>query len=109
MKPVRKMLLCVTATSMAAVVGCAPGRPVGIVARPDSMEQEAGSEDAVDASAPVTTEATPVPDAGKIGRIAVDREAGSGPNAHPDRVGTTARVDDSPSVGTTARAPDRKK
>jgi len=114
MKRQRKMLLCVTATSMAAAVGCTPAQPVGIVGRPDYTELEAGSPDAVEASAPVTTEATPVPDAGwvgKIGKVAVDRDAGRAPEFHPDRVGTTAIVDDSlsPTVGTTARVPDKKK
>ena len=56
------------------------------------MEESA----AMEASAPMTTEATPVPDAGP-------------PKFHPGRVGTTAVVDDSPSVGTTARVPDKKK
>lgn len=111
MKRQRKMLLCVTATSMAAAVGCTPAQPVGIVGRPDYTELEAGSPDAVEASAHVATEATPVPDAGWVGKVAVDRDAGGPPNAHPDRVGTTANVDDSfaPSVGTTARVPDKKK
>ena len=109
MKPGRRMLLCVTVTSMAAAVGCTPAQPVGIVARPDYMEREAGSEEAVDASAPVATEATPVPDAGWVGKVAGGRDAGGPPNFHPDRVGTTSQVDDSPSVGTTARVPDKTK
>lgn len=111
MKPRRKMLLCVTVTSMAAAVGCTPAQPVGIVGRPDYNEREAAAEDAdaVEASAPVTTEATPVPDAGWVGKVAVDRDAGHPPNFHPDRVGTTGLVDDSPSVGTTARVPDKNK
>lgn len=106
------MLLCVTATSMAATVGCTPAaQPVGIVGRPDYIELDAGSEaEADEASAPIPVEATPVPDAGKVGKVAVDRDAGRLPELHPDRVGTTAVVDDtSPTVGTTARVPDKKK
>ena len=112
MKPPRRMLLCVTVTSMAAAVGCTPAQPVGIVGRPDYMERDASSEedaDVVEAAAPVTTEATPAPDAGWVGKVAVGLDAGGPPNFHPDRVGTTGLVDDSPSVGTTARVPDKNK
>ena len=35
MKRRRTMLLCVTATSMTAALGCTPAHPVGIVGRPD--------------------------------------------------------------------------
>ncbi len=67
MKQRRRMLLCVTATSIAAVVGCAESaQPVGMVGphHPD-------------------TEATPPPDAGNV-------------------------APETPSVGTTAQAPDKK-
>ncbi len=117
MKRRKTMLLCVTATSMAAVVGCTPAEgPVGKVGRPDYAEPDASSEDAaatqtVQASPPVGVEPAPILDAGKVGKIAVERDAGKLPEFHPDRVGTTAVVDDdvSPTVGTTARVPDKKK
>jgi len=51
----RKMLLCVTATSVAAAVGCTPpDLPVGNVGlgRPDNVEMEASSPDDMDAAAP---------------------------------------------------------
>lgn len=103
MKRRRNMLLCVTATSMAATLGCTPAaQPVGIVGRPDYMERDAGSEeDAMEAAAPVD-------DSPVVGRSAHVPDAGP-PPFHPDRVGTTAVVDDSPSVGTTAHVPDKKK
>lgn len=111
----RKMLLCVTATSMATAVACTPAaQPVGFVGRPDdspTREVEAGAlDDAGDA--PVPDGVPPVRDAGNVGRVAADRDAApSPPNFHPDRVGTSATVDDSlaPSVGTTAHVPDKKK
>lgn len=108
------MLLCVTATSMAAAAACTPApQPVGIVGRPDYREPEAGAaEDAIDASAPVTADATPaVADAGRAGKAGGGFDASTFPSPHPDRVGTTANVNDdvSPTVGTTARVPDKKK
>lgn len=120
MKRRRTMLLCVTATSMAASAAACSGEPIGKVGRPDSDTYfDAGAPDA-EASA-AATDAPPVVDAlpaFAIGKIAVDRDAGPPPNApppnaHPDRVGTTATVDDgaplAPTVGTTAHVPDKKK
>lgn len=96
---------------MAAAIGCTPAQPVGIVGRPDHTDLEAGSPDAVEASAPAATEATPAPDAGWVGKVAVGDDAGGPPEFHPDRVGTTATMDDRhlPRVGTTARVPDKTK
>ncbi len=121
MKRRRTMLLCVTATSMAASAAACSGEPIGKIGRPDSETYvDAGAPDA-EASAPAATDAPPVvdtPPAFAIGKIAVDRDAGPPPkapppNAHPDRVGTTATVDDgstlAPTVGTTAHVPDKKK
>jgi hypothetical protein len=121
MKRRRTMLLCVTATSMAASAAACSGEPIGKIGRPDSDTYvDAGAPDA-EASAPAATDAPPVVDTlpvGAIGKIAVDRDAGPPsnahpPNAHPDRVGTTATVHDGgppvPTVGTTARVPDQKK
>lgn len=74
------MLLCVTATSMAAIVSCGPpSHPVGMVSRPPD---------------PTDTQHDAKP---------VDTNADAG-NAQ-----TTEAPDYAPVVGTTARVPDAKK
>jgi hypothetical protein len=111
----RTMLLCVTATSMAAVVGCTPSpdeHPVGTVAHPvyePPPQEEAGPSSPAD---PADAAAATAPTA----RTPVDASApqviGRAPLHPPDvvRVGTTAEPPDtSPEVGTTARVPDTKK
>lgn len=123
MKRPRKMLLSVTATSMAAVVGAcsgSPGEPIGKIGRPEvETPADAGTPDvgaSASAATSAATDAPPVVDAGPVGpvgKVAADRDAGLAPNAHPDRVGTTATVEDhtplAPTVGTTAHVPDKKK
>ncbi|CAN5627047.1 hypothetical protein BH09MYX1_BH09MYX1_37420 [soil metagenome] len=117
------MLLCVTATSMAAVVACTPSpQPVGTVGRPDHYpdpEIEAGAPEAADGGdtrdAAVLVTADPKPDAGALvtadPKRAPDAGAARPPAFHPDRVGTTATLNDdfAPTVGTTAHVPDKKK
>jgi hypothetical protein len=114
MKPRRKMLLCVTATSMVAFVACDPSaHPVGMVAPHSYGPQDAAPTETSDdggaegATATVET-AQPVAsatrrDAGFVGKVAVP--------VGTHRVGTTAEgpEDYAPVVGTTARAPDAKK
>jgi hypothetical protein len=121
MKRRRNMLLCVTATSMAAAVSCQapsdPPRPVGTVTSPRDMQptMDAGSPPANADDGVGTAEQ---PDASSA-MGAVSRDAGS-PHVtigrtpihmpDPSRVGTTATPRDfGPTVGTTAHAPDSQK
>lgn len=119
MKRRRTMLLAVTATSVAAVIACTPDpdrQPVGKVAPHDFHPEpsvDAAADDAGDGAVPLPGDATPTPDAS----VAPPKPKADGgkplampPDFHPDRVGTTANVDDvSPTVGTTAHVPDKKK
>jgi hypothetical protein len=113
----RKMLLCVTATSMVAIVACKEGQPVGLVGNPHDYQTEvvtapdaeAPNSD-IDAAAILAQQpdaSMGVVDAGsdashhKVGRVAV-----------PDfgRVGTTAQAPDNDEVvGKVATPPDKKK
>jgi hypothetical protein len=125
MKRRRTMLLCVTATSMVAAVGCRESQPVGTVAHPMDMRQEAeaGAEPTSDEMGKVAM----VPDAGRSAEqrdassttAAAPRDAGIAPHVigrtplrppDPARVGTTANAPDvePPSVGTTANVPDHQ-
>ena len=91
MKRPRKMLLCVTATSMVTAMACEPAaHPVGTVSRPPSeqVHEDAGTSEAADA-------------------VAVDAGAVIAPSP-VHRVGTTAESpeDYAPRVGTTSKPPD---
>ncbi len=107
MKRHRRMLLCVTATSMAAVASCnePETQPVGTTTphNPTSTTSTEAAEAGAAGAAPADAAdaATPVHTPQRI-------DAGY----FPDRVGTTAVAPDDfgpPMVGTTARVPDRKK
>jgi hypothetical protein len=78
------MLLCVTATSVAAAVGCTTTHPVGSVSQPPHE--------------PSTVDAAASPDAAPVAMS--KRDAATTPEEPLDEVMA-------PRVGTTATAPDR--
>ena len=87
MKRRRTMLLCVTATSMAAAIGCGGStHPVGMVGQP----RDPGERTTEAGASPDTSATTTAPE---------------------PRVGTTAQSPEelAPSVGTTAKVPEQRK
>ncbi len=84
MKRNRTMLLCVTATSMAAAVGCTTTHPVGGVSQPHE---------------PATVDTATSPDATPVAVSKRDAAPATTPDGPDELMG--------PRVGTTANAPDR--
>jgi hypothetical protein len=125
MKRRRTMLLCVTATSMAAVVGCRDVHAVGTVAAPiipmppGEVAAPASNAEAVvdgEADTPIAqrADASTTPGLATSDSGVIRHAVGRAPFHPPDmsRVGTTADAPDTvaaPMVGTTAHVPDRPK